>query len=625
VPVPDVVRAGTVPLRRAVDVATGEPVTARVLAERVGWLCALATEVAQSMLDALWSDDVIERFQQPAPGANRPARFAYKQLAALHGWPAQPVGCRVPSRVVWSGAEQAGRALRSADHRRKAVAAALAGSDGVGIDAVTARNTHRMIGKEWTKAQRGEREFPRGLCDLQPAPRLPVLCDLAASDDQTCRVDATDPRALRLELLLPTVARPSSYAKWEWVRVELPVPAFLRDGSPSRPTLRMDEVGRPVAVLPVRTPKPKPRASGVVLGLDWGARRLLTGTVARALPEGALPAVDGRALFIDQPGLRRRRDRVVGHRQKVHARRAAYERLLTGLPAIDLRRAVLEAKAAVLAVEHERLRRHENGLNREIGNLVSLAAVEAAKAAGCGTVAVEDLATLEHRGLGPKTNQRVANGLRGRITDRVRERCEREGLLFREVNAAGTSNWCPRCDKPVGHRQSPDRDEKGYAWLSCPSCGHDANRDHAAAEKIAQRALTGKVPPGQGRVRLRQRKRSKQQRQAENAARVPPVAVRERRAKDAPTPKRPSGRTKARHALLVAAGQQDLEGRRRHGGVTPQRPHLAAHRSAGPDTQERPGTAGPDQCRADGVTARPQGAPPPQPPRLHGPGCGRER
>lgn len=43
----EVVRAGTVPLRRAVVVAPGEALTARVLAERVGWACALATEVAQ--------------------------------------------------------------------------------------------------------------------------------------------------------------------------------------------------------------------------------------------------------------------------------------------------------------------------------------------------------------------------------------------------------------------------------------------------------------------------------------------------------------------------------------------------------------------------------------------------
>ena len=98
---PDALRAGTVPLRRALAVRTAAPLSARELAERVGWLCVLATEVAQTTLNALWHDDVIERFQQPASGADRPARFAYKHLAALHGWPAQPQGCRVPSR--WCG------------------------------------------------------------------------------------------------------------------------------------------------------------------------------------------------------------------------------------------------------------------------------------------------------------------------------------------------------------------------------------------------------------------------------------------------------------------------------------------------------------------------------------------
>lgn len=277
------------------------------------------------------------------------------------------------------------------------------------------------------------------------------MCDLAASDDQICRVDAADPQVVRLELLLPTVEQPAVYSQWRWTRVELPVPAFLRDGP-----CRAQRCGSTTRVArsrscPSRPRSRRPRRTGRS-SLDWGARRLLTGTVARVLPDGDLPAVEGRALFLDQPGLRRRRDRVVTHRQKVRARHAAYERLLAGLPATDPRQPVLERKAEILAVEHERLRAHERGLNREIGNLVSLAAVRAAKAAGCGTVAVEDLASLEHRGFGPWTNQRVANGLRGRIADRVRERCERDGIVIREVSAAGTSNWCPRCDLPVEHR-----------------------------------------------------------------------------------------------------------------------------------------------------------------------------
>jgi hypothetical protein len=217
---------------------------------------------------------------------------------------------------------------------------------------------------------------------------------------------------------------------------------------------------------------------------------------------------------------------------------------------------------------------------------------------------------MEHRGLGRKTNRRVSNALRGRIAQRIEQRCETAGLRFRTVKAAGTSSFCSRCDARLEHRPAPDRDSRGYAWAFCPSCGHTADRDQNAAENIGQRS----AQPDAGKVHRRKAVLGKARRKALAAARVTVPKIRVRRDKNAPTPRRPRRR----------AGQP--EGLRPRGVVAPRHQQDAgAHRSAGPSTQARnptPHRRGGNtvQCRADEQPQPPRGAGPDAHPPQRGPG-----
>ncbi|GAA5179589.1 hypothetical protein GCM10023322_10030 [Rugosimonospora acidiphila] len=66
------------------------------------------------------------------------------------------------------------------------------------------------------------------------------------------------------------------------------------------------------------------------------------------------------------------------------------------------------------------------------------------------------------------------------------------GIAVVRVPAPGTSSGCPRCGAALRHVKAPDRLVAGYRWAVC-GCGLSADRDHAAAQRIAARGLTNQT------------------------------------------------------------------------------------------------------------------------------------
>lgn len=398
-------------------------------------------------------------------------------------------------------------------------------------DPVTGRTYRRRIGRLLDTGQ----PLPLDLFDVeQEAPRVPALVPLSATDDQffvgqaasdeQAAHDAVDavvelrqernrarhraraagatldrrPRVPResgavfvVRLRLPLVARPTTDDDWGWHRLTINIPPRYRTGTLSPPTLRVtaaDVVRADVAVSvppPPRrlAPKEKPRR---VLAQDWGARRLVTATVVRAVEHDdgrREAAVDGRPLHFQIGELQAKARRISREHAKVTARIDRYERLLSGREddALRMKKEHLEGQAA-------RLARKQRNINTSIARLAARWSVEQALENDCDAIAVENLRTLEVRGMGRHNNERVSLALRGSTAAATREAAAAEGLAVIEVMASGTSTYCPRCDGKLRHRHHPDGGD-GRGWADCPTCGFNADRDHSAAEKIGQRAL----------------------------------------------------------------------------------------------------------------------------------------
>jgi putative transposase-like DNA-binding protein len=258
----------------------------------------------------------------------------------------------------------------------------------------------------------------------------------------------------------------------------------------------MRVVGGPVRVdLPWRTSVPSVPGAGhtVALGLDWGVNTLLTGTVGKLADTstGTRVVSDGRMLRFDATGVSAKLHRLRGNREQVAARRDHYARLLEGLPASDPsgQRALLHAKHAILAAEHQHLCDRIRHLNHALAWAAARWAVDQASALGATVIFVEDLATLEARGR-RTGNARLSGQVRGRVVDAIRHLAARAGIATVTVPARGTSQRCPRCGAVLLHTPAPDRiRERGWKWAVCCSCGLADDRDHAASERIVARGL----------------------------------------------------------------------------------------------------------------------------------------
>ncbi len=494
-------------LRAGVDEETGELLTACVLTERVGWAVTLVAGMVGELLAAHWNGPDVDVLASGEDGAGRklPSN-AWMALRRL-GWTiAPPGGIRVNDRIVRMAQEQAGRALRSVKWRADLTAGMLEtwptdpskrtswewdavrqivpGGRHLPSSVITSRT--RQIAAFVKQQDR----MPADLFALESAPRVARMLLLSACDGQQATIERADqPGRALLRLQLPTRSDPQSYKDWTWVACPIKLPPTIPAGAVLHlPTLRPCQ-GRVRADLAYSHPVPKADRSGhaVALGVDWGLNTLLSAGAAQLHEDGRIAALGAGAMF-RAAGVLAKQHRLRRLSERLHTKTGQYQRLISG----DEQH-TLSAKHAILSEEISRVCARRSNLNDALAWAAARWAVDQAIAIGASVIYVEDLRSMEARGMGRTINTRLSQQVRGQIMDRMRHLAAETGIAVVTVPARNTSKHCPQCLTPLRHRKAPDRPTApGWKWAICPnsSCGWQGDRDHGAWRRIAARGLT---------------------------------------------------------------------------------------------------------------------------------------
>ncbi|MER5869967.1 zinc ribbon domain-containing protein [Streptomyces sp. NPDC002044] len=494
-------------LRAGADEESGELLTALVLAERVSWAAGLAASMAGELLAAHFNPVDVEVLASGVDGAGRrlPAN-AWMALRRL-GWTVgPPEGVRVNDRIVRMAQEQAGRVLRSVkwradlthgviatwpldvgkrmDREWEAVRAATPGGQQLPSSVIKSRT--RQIDAFIKKHNR----MPTSVFELENPPRAAQMLLLSACDGQQATIERADAvgRAL-LRLQLPTRPDPQSYRDWTWVSCPISLPPTIPMGAVlPLPTLRQHQGGIRVDLAYTHSvPKAARSGHAVGLGVDWGLNTLLSAGAARLHEDGRITARGSGGMF-RAAGVLAKQHRLRRMFEVLHAKADRYQRLAAGSE-----RHALAGKHAVLREEIGRVCARRSNLNHALAWSAARWAVDQAIAAGASVIYVEDLRSLEARGMGRILNTRLSPQVRGQIVDRMRHVAAETGIAVVIVPARNTSRHCPRCLTPLRHRKAPDHPTTpGWKWAVCPrpDCGWQGDRDQGAWQRIAARGLT---------------------------------------------------------------------------------------------------------------------------------------
>jgi hypothetical protein len=396
---------------------------------------------------------------------------------------------------------------------------------------------------------------------------------LAACDRQQAALERheADPRRALLRLQLPVRPDPRSYQDWSWVAVPLVLPPTVPAGAGLHlPTLRAAG-GRVLADVAFTIPVPRAKRTGhtVALGIDWGVSTLLSAGAVRLNRDGPVTALGAGAQY-RASGVLAKTHRLRRHGERLHAKLDHYERLTAGRedqpPA---------AKATVLEQEARRVAGKRSHLNGALAWSAARWAADQAIAAGASVIYVEDLRSMEARGMGRTLNTRLSQAVRGQITDRLRHITAGHGIAVVTVPARNTSKHCPRCLAPLRHRKAPDRPTTpGWKWAVCPGCGWQGDRDQGAWQRIAARGLAHQAKTTVSRDTGAMAVRTVDDALEARAAAAPYTSGRDR-SKSGPTPRRNAPRRAPRRRTAPPAPQPQGRGAQRPGGhATPARPPL---------------------------------------------------
>ncbi|MEV6040598.1 zinc ribbon domain-containing protein [Nonomuraea sp. NPDC052116] len=498
------------------DERSGELVPAGVLALRIGWCAELVSGMTQALLAEHWNRSDVARLACGVDAAGRrPPSQAWMALRRL-GWSVgAPQGVRVNDRIVRMAQEQAGRLLRSAQWRAELTDAVLA---------TWPAEPARRTGAEWEAVReaipggpvlpgsvikartrqiavfdREHGDLPADVFELEGAPRAARMLILAAVDRQQATLERRqdDPGRAVLRLQVPTRPDPRSYADWRWVACPITLPPTVpADAVLHLPTLRhhggpsggpgSSRVHADVAFTHA-VPTVSRTGHGVALGVDWGLNTLLSAGAVRRHGDGRITALGAGAQF-RAAGVMARQHRLRRQGEQLHAKTDAYERLIAGCA--DHR---LVGKHAVLAAERRLVADRRSNLNDALACSAARWAVDQAIAAGASVIYVEDLRSMEAKGMGRTLNTRLSQAVRGQIVDHMRHLAAEQGIAVVTVPAKNTSKHCPQCLVPLRHFKAPDRPATaGWKWALCPNpdCGWQGDRDQGAWQRIAARGLT---------------------------------------------------------------------------------------------------------------------------------------
>jgi hypothetical protein len=351
------------------------------------------------------------------------------------------------------------------------------------------------------------------------------------------------------------------------------------------PTLRVAG-GRVFADLAFTHLVPKSRRDGhtVALGLDWGLSTLLSAGTVRLKPDGTVTALGAGAQYRAN-GVLAKTHRLRRHGEHLHAKLDHHARLAAGRD--DQPRT---AKTETLQNEAHRVADRRSHLNDALAWSAARWAADQAIAAGATVIYVEDLRTLEARGMGKNLNTRLSQAVRGQITGRLRHIAAEHGIAVVTVPARGTSKNCPRCLAPLRHCKSPDRPTApGWKWARCPGCGWQGDRDQGAWMRIAARGLAHQAKTAVSRDTGTMAIRAVHD-ELEARAVVAPYTSGRDRSKTGPTPRRSTTR-RAPRRRAAPSPPRPRGGQRTEGRATPARvplPRAAARRDQGANTTSTP-------------------------------------
>jgi hypothetical protein len=492
------VRGGTVE-------RTGEALTASVVAERVGWCAALVRGMAAGIVAERWNAaDVAVLASEQGPDGRPLPTNAWMAVRRLGWHAAPPPGARVNDRVMRMAQELAGRVLRSACWRAALTSGVLAtwpadpgkrtAAEWDEVRAAVPGGEHLPSGiirartRQVQKFAAARGRLPADVFDLEPPPAVAGLLILAACDRQMAAIERheADPSRALLRLQLPTRPDPRGYRDWEWVAVPLRLPPTVPAGAVVHlPTLRIAS-GRAWADTAHTRPVPAPRRGGheTGLGIDWGLNTLLSAGSARLQPDGTITALGSGAQY-RASGVLAKAHRLRRQGEALYAKLGRYEQLAAGRDSRPL-----EGKQAVTGQEAAHVAGRRSNLNSALAWSAARWAVDQAAAEGASVIYLEDLRSMEARGMSRTMNVRLSQVIRGQIVERIRHLAAKEGIAVVTVPARGTSRYCPRCLGVLRHCKAPDRPQvPGWKWARCPGCGWQGDRDTGAWQRIAARGL----------------------------------------------------------------------------------------------------------------------------------------
>jgi IS605 OrfB family transposase len=491
-------------IRRGVDEKTGENVPAAELASRIGWCAVLVSGLASGLVASHWNAPDTDALASGADLAGRPLPASAWMALRRLGWGASiPDGITVNDRVVRMAQEQAGRALRSAAWQAGLASAVLATWPAAPEkrtsqewDAVRGAMTggehlpssvFKASTRQIVRFLNTVGHLPRDLFELQDAPSAARLLLLCACDRQQATIDrsATDPGRVLLRLQLPARPDPRSYRDWTWVACPLTLPPTVPAGALLHlPTLRVAG-GKIRADLAFTHAVPAARRDGhvVALGVDWGLNTLLCAGAARRNADQTITAVGSGARY-RAAGVLAKQHRLRRQGEQLHAKASHYDRLIAG------GEHPLNARRAILAEQIRQVTQRRSNLNDALARSAARWTVDQAITAGASVIYLEDLRSMEARGMGRTLNTRLSQTVRGKIANWIRHLAAETGIAVVTVPARDTSRRCPRCLAVLRHCKAPDQiTTTGWKWARCPACGWQGDRDQGAWQRIAARGL----------------------------------------------------------------------------------------------------------------------------------------
>jgi IS605 OrfB family transposase len=589
-------------VRGGVEEKTGEPLSTAAVAERVGWCVALVKTMAAGLAAERWDAADMRGLASGADAAGRPLPAqAWMALRRLGWHVALPAGVTVNDRVARMGLELAGRLLRSAVWRESltgavtgtwpadpdkrtpqewdAVRAAVPGGDHLPSFVIRART------RQVARFLQVHRRLPVDLFELEGPPAVPGLLLLAACDRQQAVIERneTDPGRALLRLQLPTRPDPRAYRDWAWVALPLVLPPTVPATAKLHlPTLRL-AAGRVLVDAAFSHLVPQARRTGhtVALGVDWGLNTLLSAGAVRLGPDGTMTALGAGAQY-RADGVLAKAGRVRRQGERLQAKLSQLERLVGGRENLSL-----TAKATVLRDEARHVAGRRSNLNAALAWSAARWAVDQALAGSASVIYLEDLRSLEARGMGKTLNTRLSQNARSRIAERVRHLAAEYGIAVVTVPPRGTSRNCPRCLAPLRHSKSPDRPTvSGWKWARCPGCGWQGDRDQGAWQRIAARGLAHQAKTAADRRSGMMTVRSIDDKLEQRAVAAPYTSGRQDRSKSGPTPRRSTARrVPRRRAAPSPLRPPGHSGQRPEGRATTARlPRAATRRDQGATT-----------------------------------------